>query len=365
MIKTYPEILAIIDAIDVEKYEQTRNHLTGAVSRLSPYITRGCITLPGVRDRLCARVSAHSARKFIQELMWREYFQRVWWQRGDQIFSDLKPRDPSAWRHHEGVEALLAGTTGVEVIDAGIRKLYETGYLHNHLRMWIAGLSANLARAHWYPMSRWMYYHLLDGDLASNTLSWQWVAGTLTGKPYDFCQALINGCSLSRQRGTFLDVPREDFLTMAPPEVLLRTTPLSLTPPVRESRPLSSVRGQTVGLYHPFHLSPTWRPALERQILVLEPAHFERFPVSPRVLSFICDQAKALLPRCEIHWGPVTSIQDLSLATAVWTQAHPTVTHFPGQHDPVSWLCPEVTATFPSFSAFWRVCEPLLVPARR
>ena len=75
---SYEEILDYIDTLNPITYTKTRNHLTGAVSRLSPFITRGVITLPLVRDRILQRHSKKSAEKFIQELAWREYFQKVY-----------------------------------------------------------------------------------------------------------------------------------------------------------------------------------------------------------------------------------------------------------------------------------------------
>ena len=81
---------------------------------------------------------------------------------------------------------VLTGCTGITVIDEAVRTLYRTGYLHNHARMWLASYLVHLRKTDWKAGAMWMYRHLLDGDLASNALSWQWVAGTLTGKPYLF-----------------------------------------------------------------------------------------------------------------------------------------------------------------------------------
>jgi deoxyribodipyrimidine photo-lyase len=83
------------------------------------------------------------------------------------------------------VDVAEAGT-GVHAIDEAVRTLYRTGYLHNHARMWLASYLVHLRKIDWRAGARWMYAHLLDGDLASNTLSWQWVAGTWTGRPYLF-----------------------------------------------------------------------------------------------------------------------------------------------------------------------------------
>jgi deoxyribodipyrimidine photo-lyase len=78
------------------------------------------------------------------------------------------------------------GRTGVPVVDCAVRELYATGTLHNHARMWLASYVVHLRKVHWRAGADWLYAHLLDGDLASNHLSWQWVAGTGSSKPYVF-----------------------------------------------------------------------------------------------------------------------------------------------------------------------------------
>ena len=69
---------------------------------------------------------------------------------------------------------------GIESIDFAINGLYEKGYLHNHSRMYIASIACNIGKAYWLTPSKWMYYHLLDGDIASNVGGWQWAASTGT-----------------------------------------------------------------------------------------------------------------------------------------------------------------------------------------
>ena len=79
-----------IDTLNLTDYAQTRNYLNGSVSRLSPYISRGVITLPYVLNRILSRATVDEARTFIYELCWREYFQRIWHAYGDKIFTDFK-----------------------------------------------------------------------------------------------------------------------------------------------------------------------------------------------------------------------------------------------------------------------------------
>jgi deoxyribodipyrimidine photo-lyase len=153
---THEEILILIDDFNPVTYAKTRNHLRGAVSRLSPYISRGVIILPAIRAQVLKKYTAQNAQKFIQELAWREYFQKVFSAKGAEIFSDLRfSRDD--WQHHEVVTAIKSASTGITVIDEKLKELMETGYMHNHARMWTAMLACNVGKAHWYDMSRFLY----------------------------------------------------------------------------------------------------------------------------------------------------------------------------------------------------------------
>ena len=98
--------------------------------------------------------------------------------------------------------------------------LKDTGHLHNHMRMYLASIACNIAKSHWKHPAQWMYYHLLDGDWASNALSWQWVAGTNSNKKYFANQDNINTFFYGSQKGSFLDVPYEAFENIPCPENL-------------------------------------------------------------------------------------------------------------------------------------------------
>jgi deoxyribodipyrimidine photo-lyase len=177
--------LAKIDAINLSAYARTRNALDGRVTRLSPYITHGITDVPEIITRLGAKAAISWEDKFIFELGWREYFHHVWSCLNDDIWREQ--RAPPAPQYSSTMpDDVLTATTGVAVIDAQIRVLYETGYLHNHARMWLASYMVHVRKIDWRAGAQWMYGYLLDGDMASNTLSWQWVAGTWTGKPYLF-----------------------------------------------------------------------------------------------------------------------------------------------------------------------------------
>ena len=86
--------------------------------------------------------------------------------------------------------------TGISAIDKIISSLYKTGYIHNHARLWLASFMVHIYKISWKSGASWMYSHLLDGDLASNFLSWQWVAGTFSSKPYLFNSANMKNMPL-------------------------------------------------------------------------------------------------------------------------------------------------------------------------
>jgi len=173
----YQDILDQMESIDPVAYGKTRNFVDGAVTKLSPYISRGVISTKQVFQSVLDRgFEPKKIEKFIQELAWRDYWQQVWVHRGDDINEDLRREQPNVL-NHEMPRSIIEASTGIQTIDEAISAYYETGYLHNHLRMYIASITCNIGGSHWRVPAKWMYYHLLDGDWASNALSWQWVSG--------------------------------------------------------------------------------------------------------------------------------------------------------------------------------------------
>jgi len=356
-VRSYAEIVDLIDEIDPVEYAKTRNHLSGAVTKLSPYITRGIISLSFVRARLLAKHSAADCSKLIQELAWREYFQNVWFEKDDEIFSDIRfQRDD--WRHAGIVSAIADATTGVEVLDQGVQELYETGYMHNHLRMWVASVSCNLAYAHWHSMGKWLYYNLIDGDLASNFLSWQWVAGTSISKRYTVNQKLINGCSDHKQLRSILTYDRDQMAKQPTPEILVPFEEEQLETIYPDIEPVTTVSGATVQLYTPWTLDPAWRRnESDRRILVIDPFWFDRYPVSAQVLDFIIRQGKIVITDLEVYVGRVEDIHGISDALTVHTLLHQTSRQWPVQFDTVEKLFPAVSGYYKSFFAYSKAVE--------
>jgi deoxyribodipyrimidine photo-lyase len=168
-------------------YAKTRNFINGGVTGLSPYLTHGVVTLPDVLRVFLDRELLGIDHKLVYEFGWREFYRHLWSHAGDGIFESLHegPLDEAAYKN-ELPHDIRHAATGIPVIDEAIRTLYDTGTLHNHARMWLASYLIHLRKVHWRTGADWLVAHLLDGDLASNHLSWQWVAGTGSHKPYLF-----------------------------------------------------------------------------------------------------------------------------------------------------------------------------------
>jgi deoxyribodipyrimidine photo-lyase len=162
-----------------------------AVSVLSPYIRRRLVL---ESDAVAVALAAHGpkdAEKFVQEVIWRGYFKgwlelrpQVWTSYRTGLEGDLAVLDQDR-RLRRDVERAVNGQTGLTCFDVWATELVETGYLHNHARMWFASIWIFTLGLPWRLGADFCYRHLLDGDAASNTLGWRWVAGLHTrGKPY-------------------------------------------------------------------------------------------------------------------------------------------------------------------------------------
>ncbi len=118
---------------------------------------------------------------YLRQLGWREFSQHLLHHFPDSSERNLNPRfDRFAWATPAPatLEAWQRGRTGVPIIDAGMRQLWATGYMHNRVRMLVASFLCKHLRQHWLHGARWFWDTLLDADLANNSMGWQWVAGT-------------------------------------------------------------------------------------------------------------------------------------------------------------------------------------------
>jgi len=178
---------ARLSEVRPDAYAQTRNHLDGAVTRLSPYITHGLLSLREIYTELHSRWGIDAKHKLVFELGWRAYYRHVWAHQGEAIHQSLHPGLLPEDAYLPALPPdVLQARTGIPAVDLSVGELYTSGYLHNHARMWLASYLVHIRKVHWHAAAQWMLAYLLDGDLASNHLSWQWVAATGSSKPYLF-----------------------------------------------------------------------------------------------------------------------------------------------------------------------------------
>ncbi|MEL7543987.1 MAG: FAD-binding domain-containing protein, partial [Pseudomonadota bacterium] len=161
------------------------------VSCLSPWLRHRLILEEEVVARTLQSHSLNGAEKFIAEVFWRTYF-KGWLEHRPEVWSvylsDLQAQAARLEKYNDVANdyaAAINGETGIAPFDAWARELVETNYLHNHARMWFASIWIFTLRLPWQLGADFFLRHLLDGDPASNTLSWRWVGGLHTkGKTY-------------------------------------------------------------------------------------------------------------------------------------------------------------------------------------
>ncbi len=174
-------------------------------SQLSPWLRRRLILERELVDAAIDAHGAEAAEKFVEEVLWRTYF-KGYLETHPRIWTDYQAllaqaragleRVPAASR---GFDDATAGRTGIEGFDDWARELVQTGWLHNHARMWFASIWIHTLRLPWVLGADFFLRHLLDGDPASNTLSWRWVGGLHTrGKTYAARAENIRRCTDGR-----------------------------------------------------------------------------------------------------------------------------------------------------------------------
>jgi deoxyribodipyrimidine photo-lyase len=171
-------------------YAGRRNHCSADdnnVSRLSPFIRHGILNLREVAEWTRNRaIGGEDTRKFLSELGWRQFWHIVLRRMGGGIYHDMEPSKVPLGSIEQIPQDVADAQTGLPCMDAFIQELVTTGWLHNHARMWLASYLVHFRKIRWQVGERFFYRHLLDGDPASNALSWQWVASTFSPKPYIF-----------------------------------------------------------------------------------------------------------------------------------------------------------------------------------
>ena len=361
--------VARIAAVRPADYARSRNAIEGAVTQLSPYITHGFVSLPEVLAGVATKHRLDVQHKFVFELGWRAYFRHVWHHLDDRILESLHDGLlPETAYATELPADIRQARTGVAAIDMAVRTLYATGYLHNHARMWLASYVVHLRKVHWRVGADWLMAHLLDGDLASNHLSWQWVAGTSSSKPY-----LFNADNVARyapcawhSAGSMIDCSYEQLDAMARSTRTVKNSPQGegveepavwSAPPGTSSPQAADVAGRDVWLVHPWALGEP--PAdLPRDYLCvgLWPAeHHNDWPWNGARWAFVHERMAELTP-LRWHIDRETLSQALAGSRSVQTFADPHISTLLPLHvvqRRSQALFAEVNLHCRSFSTWW------------
>ena len=349
----YTKLIQKVNNLNPVKYASNRNFLNGDVSRLSPYISRGIISTKTIFYTLLdSGYNFNQIQKFLQELAWRDYWQKKWQITGN-IDVDLKTKQHPVSKN-KIPNSIIEHCTTITAIDEGIKELYKTGYMHNHLRMYTAGICCNIGQYHWLQPAKWMYYHLLDGDWGSNALSWQWVAGTNSHKKYIANQENINKYCFTKDKNTFLDKSYAELseFEKIPLEIRDETDyffgiKLPKKVPIIINNDLPTI------IYTAYNLDSNWKKEEKaNRILLLEPSHYEKYPVSKKVMDFCILLSKEIdnLQIAVMDFHEFETYVDNH--AKIYYKEHPFCRHFNGIEEERDWIFSDLNANG-SFFNYW------------
>ena len=401
----YNKIIEKIKNIDPVTYARTRNSLDGDVSYISRYLTHGVVSLKLVKEITNGSGDNIKYEKWNQELAWREYFHRVWQSLGDDIFSSIR-QDQSNVKYASGIPISFANlssynkieevkkdneesgkenselnSTGVKSLDRNIEKLIETGYMHNHARMWTSMLATNIAGYAWSDCSRWMYYHLIDGDLASNTLSWQWICSTFSAKQYVANQENINKYDRDNaQRKTYLDCEYEELYDAVLPESMTASFDIQkyfddnfeLDTQALNKYSINNInkidfennfdKNKNTIIYSMWNLDPTWHEDKGdniNRILFIEKSALKDFPMSAKRIDFVLKITKNISDKYknfQIFYGEINELENLitkdKLDNSI-SREYPLCNHWGNLVEDREWLYPNYSWSSGGFMSFW------------
>ena len=177
---------------NLSEYSRLRNFDFGPekrlnVSCLSPYITHGIINEKEVIQKSLSKFSFSKNEKFIQEVLWRTYW-KGWLELRPNVWTDYLlelDKIKKEFQNNQDYLSAIDGKTNIDCFNEWVNELKENNYLHNHTRMWFASIWIFTLELPWQLGAEFFMQHLFDGDAASNTLGWRWVAGIQTqGKHY-------------------------------------------------------------------------------------------------------------------------------------------------------------------------------------
>jgi deoxyribodipyrimidine photo-lyase len=165
--------------------EQRDIPASDGTSSLSPHLHFGEISPRQIVNTLAPLIEFHggnmatAAEGFLRQLLWREFARYILWHFPETSSEPMNRKfTPSFWKNDKaGLHRWQRGTTGIPIVDAGMRQLWETGWMHNRVRMLVASLLTKNMGIPWQQGARWFWETLVDADLANNSMGWQWVAG--------------------------------------------------------------------------------------------------------------------------------------------------------------------------------------------
>lgn len=354
-----------LNQIRAVEYGKSRNYLNGSVTHLSPYLRHGCITL----EETVNFVQAHfglKAEKLLFELAWREYWRNVWYANGEQILHDLAaPKVQLGFNPLP--EELKTANTGLPCMDAFIQALNEKGYLHNHARMWLASYLVHWRNTDWRQAADWMHHLLLDGDYASNHLSWQWVASTFSSKPYffnkenlakyslnQFCEKCTAKCPFD---DSYSNLEKKLFQSTVQAPRRLTTSAAQDSKPAKDDKTIVWIHDEMLNPVHPLMDAP------HEKIFIFDPNFYQAWSILR--LQFIAD-CLAQIPKLSI-WVGVTSevFAHLNVQKIISQQTPNTLIKAQAHGYQVEWVAEKNVSSaasgdinnLSSFSKFWKIAS--------
>lgn len=358
------EALSKLNAIKGSTYGKARNFLDGDVTHLSPYFRHGCITIKEAVTHVNERFGLTS-QKLLNEFAWREYWRTVWYAHGADILFDMQP--PKVNLSFDDLpEDIKTANTGLPCMDNFIKSLMVEGYLHNHARMWLASYIVHWRKTDWQKAAFWMHDLLLDGDYASNHLSWQWVASTFSHKPYffnqenlakytnnEYCETCQARCPFKE---TYENLENQLFKPTQQPARQLKST----TPIIKDK----TIGNQTIFWVHDEMLRSN-HPLLQypyEKVFIFDPDLYQDW--STIRLQFIAD-CLVEMPSVNVWIGNTSEIFKLLNTSKIITQNTPNIRlkQQTAGYD-VTWLPEEkvcladfTEADIKSFSRFWKIAS--------
>jgi deoxyribodipyrimidine photo-lyase len=321
----------------VGSYASQRNFVTGGhenVSRLGAALRFRTLLEDEILTETLGAYEFEASQKWLQEVCWRRYW-KGWLEKRPQVWGHWRRRVRALQRElplavGDRAARVMSGHSGVECMDAMAQELLDTGYLHNHARMWWASFWIHVERLPWELGADFFFRHLVDADPASNTLSWRWVAGLQTaGKTY-----LVRLSNIEKYAPGYLrpgavgdDLLADGRVTACAPKDSGELTPQPLPQyPTRLPR-----TEQPTGLWlHPDDLAPEIGPLSSLQPVSVAACLSQRvyrdgYGLSPRRMASIETVIRDGLERASVHFGcPAVALQteDPSEALCEWAKSN-------------------------------------------